>query len=208
MARKAIIDYDDLTDDQLVTKAEHVFDNMTGNANFPTPPVPLSTFNTTKAQFKILLEEVQDGAKKFQTIDKDNKRTELLGQMRDNAEYVNITAGDNESKIATSGYTLEDATSPVGVFPVAALFTVLTKDIEGQIEVKQTFQPKGKIYVYLYSLDDPPPANDDDWNKLTSTKSRFVIDGLPEGAKVWVKAGCKATDPKINFTQPKKRYVQ
>jgi len=52
------------------------------------------------------------------------------------------------------------------------------------------------------------PANDNDWNKLTSTKSRFVIDGLPEGAKVWVKAGAKATDPKINFTQPKKRYVQ
>ena len=109
-----------LTPDQLVGKAGHIVDSMTGNASFPTPDPKLS--DVTAAQ-TTLVQAIED-AKSFSrpSIVAKKVAAEVLRDLLANlAAYVNLTAGEDLNAAVSSGYEQAKTPSPIIVEAPTAL---------------------------------------------------------------------------------------
>jgi hypothetical protein len=85
--------------------ADDVHTGMTGNAHFPTPPVPLADLLTATTAFSnARAEQSQTG--KAGTAAKDNAREALLDVLRRLAAYVEEASDNDPAKLLSSGFEM------------------------------------------------------------------------------------------------------
>ena len=83
--------------------AGDVLDNLTGNSNFPTPPVPLTTLATARTEFMNAMADMAQGGTAA-TAEKNNKREALLVVLRQLASYVQDNCANDLAKLLSSGF--------------------------------------------------------------------------------------------------------
>ncbi len=206
MGQKVLINYTHLKDEELNEFTDHVIAEMTGNTDFPSPPWNMGHVQNYKTAFLTAVEKAKEGGNQ-ETIDKNNKRKTLEDKLRDDANYVNITAKGIELKLAGSGFTLTDPPTPVGILDAPAQPELSTGDTPNILKVNVARNEKAQIYIYLYT-PDPMPAEDNDWIKIEDTASSIVIENLQSGQKYWVKVAYKATEDTLRFSEPVSKIVQ
>jgi hypothetical protein len=102
-----------MTFGEIVARATHVFECMSGNPAFPKPPVSMSALKTAIEKCKAALAEVEDGSRK--AIARRNQLFETLKRiLRQLANYVQHNCNDDEATLKSSGFEIASskATGP------------------------------------------------------------------------------------------------
>jgi Fibronectin type III domain len=104
------------SDAEVVSRATAVQTNMTGNANFPTPPVDLAALKTAIDSLLALMAEALDGSKKV-VAEKNKQRHAVIKMVRLLGRYVEYNCKDDMAIFQSSGLqaasTTKNRTQPL-----------------------------------------------------------------------------------------------
>src|SRR5579862_164279 len=110
---KPIDGFSNVADADLVSHATNIQTAMTGNTNFPTPPVDLASLKTAIETFSGLIAQALDGSKKV--IAQKHKQLEVVIKLlKQLGRYVEVTCNNDIAIFQTSGF---QAAAPKTVTP-------------------------------------------------------------------------------------------
>ena len=208
--QKAIIDYSKVKDNDLNELAQLIVDKMTGNPDFLTPTPTLIVVQASVTDYSGALVKSKDGTKQ-DTADKNAKRLILEENLAELADYVNDTAKGELVMLEGSGFPLTKIPEPVGILLPPEPFEVSEGENPGEVKIKINVDKKATDYIVLFA-QDPPPANDAEWQSKTFSKATGLITGLESGKKYVFKAAATSAEANevglYNFTEPVEKYVQ
>ena len=174
MATKVSLGFAKLPDTELDNFAQSVIDAMTGNATYPTPPVTLANLQTAKNDFTAKVAAAQAGGP-ADTAAKNNSRQTLLGMLRQEATYVQMTCNNDPALLLGSGFEAQ-STNRASVPLEQPQSLVLKNGISGQLvasvnPVKNTSMYEGRIKL------------DADWlsSVFSGDSQHIIFDGLTPG---------------------------
>lgn len=199
-----IINYKKFRQSEIGPIAQGVHDSLTGNSDFPTPPVTLSAFQTLIDNYLAKLAAAFHGTV-AQTAEKNVAKADLLTGMRTNAIYVNTTANGNEVKLAGSGYVFAKTPQPRGPFEVPKKFTVLADRQPGRANIDFGAM-NGAAYMVRITNDVNVERNL--WPTTIDTRRSFYIEGLKSGERYTAIGAYKGTSNELKFTNPVEVVIQ
>src|SRR5262249_22246351 len=94
--------YGGVPDGTLVTIGAAVQTAMTGNPNFPNPPVDLAVLKSDVENLSALMAEAQDGSKKV-IAEKNKQRDVVVKKLRLLGRYVEVTSRNDMAIFKSSG---------------------------------------------------------------------------------------------------------
>jgi hypothetical protein len=100
---KPIDGFSNVSDADVVSRATNIQTQMTGNKNFPTPPVDLAALKTAIETFSTLIAEALDGSKKV-IAQKHKQREAVIKMLRLLGRYVEVTSNGDMATFQTSGF--------------------------------------------------------------------------------------------------------
>ncbi|MCX6158110.1 MAG: hypothetical protein NTY74_09065 [Ignavibacteriae bacterium] len=212
--QKAIINFQNVKDNDLTEVAQLIYDKLATNPDFPTPPVLMPALKVGILDYSTALVKSKDGTKQDTAI-KNAKRKILEGMLTENGNYVNLVANGDLVKLEGSGYPLTKVPAPIGILEQPKSFKVSDGIDPGTVTVENSGVEKSTGYIVLYyDVTDgtPPPSNDSEWLSKLFSKTTGLITGLKSGHKYMFKSA--ATSPEANkislynFTEPVERFVQ
>ena len=160
---------------------------LTGNANFPTPPITLAAFGTliATAQTKLTAADTAAQASMQATTEKDNAIGDMAAAANQLAAYVDLMANGDESKILSAGLSVRAARSPQSVPDQVQNLSLTAGDNAGELDAQWDPPGNAKSYEVQTSAD---PFSDATWKTTeTVTNSKVALLGLPSAAKIWVR---------------------
>lgn len=92
-----------LPDQELDDFAQSVIDGMTGNGAFPTPPVTMAALGAAKTDFQNKIAKAKAGGP-ADTAAKNSSRQDLIGLLRQLANYVQGAFGSKLDTLLTAGF--------------------------------------------------------------------------------------------------------
>ena len=194
--------YSDLELSELTKK---IITGMTGNESFPTPIPTLEALTTAKTAFDSAVEQA-DGGSRYDTMVKNQSRTELTTLLSNLADYVQFAAEGNEVVIASSGFKLNQTKSePVGTLPNATNFKVKAGPDSGSVILSCKAIPGAMFYVFDYT--DAPVTSESIWKEVTSSKHRIQIDGLTSGHQYAFRASGGGADNSRHWSASISSYI-
>jgi len=152
---------------ELEETAGEVIDGMTGNADFPTPPITMLELQTFLTAFTAALAAQAQGGTAA-TAWKDQKMEELITALRKLANYVQDKSGNDLAKMLSSGFeavTGERTRSPL-LQPEAVR---VENGNSGELIMKVPPVKNAKAYEVRYSTAAAPAV--------------WVMGGLFTGAR-------------------------
>lgn len=208
--RKAVINFKQYKDNDLVEIAQLIVSKMSLNADFPKPVPTLTVIQTAITEYSAALVKAKDGTKQDTQIKNDKKLVleDLLAKL---GNYVNgITEGDL-AKLDGSGFPITKLPEPIGILPVPENFHVTTGDNSGEALLNFSSVPKATGYIGLFATV-PAPENNEEWySKLFSNSRGCSITGLKSGTKYIFKLAAASSEAnkmsKYNFTPPVEKII-
>jgi hypothetical protein len=187
-----------LSPDDVVSLANQIKTAMTGNANFTTPNPSLATLGTaiTTATNKVAAQKAAQQAAKQATDDRDAAIAALIALLTSLASYVeNITVGDSV-KIESAGMSVKATPAPVGPLGQVQNLSISAGDEAGRLDLQWDPTHGNKGYEIQMTTDPNVAAS---WQLVAScSASRWSLEALTSGAKIWVRVRAKAPK-KMNF---------
>src|SRR5438876_3818749 len=95
--------------EQILTLGNTVLKALTGNVNFPTPPVDLAIFKAALDAYATYIVDAQDGSKKAIT-QRDKQGAEILRMLRALAMYVELNCKEDMNIFLSSGFRARSTT--------------------------------------------------------------------------------------------------
>ncbi len=180
---------------EIKDKLTLVATKLTGNGSFPAPPsAPAAlTAQALLITNKLAAITAHDFAGQQLTIDLRGLREAGAVMINQNATYVQTTVnqltGTDESRAAavvSAGYTVVDATTPVGPMPKVENVKVTQGDADATLDAGWDPIVRGlQTFVVEATLD---PAALTGWFQAGLTKkSTLTITGLTSGQRYWVR---------------------
>src|ERR1041385_5893542 len=99
---KPIDGFTGVSDADVLSRGNNVQTSMTGNANFPNPPVDLAALKTALDTFSALIAQALDGSKTV-IAEKNKQRTAVIKMLRLLGRYVEFACKDDEAIFRSSG---------------------------------------------------------------------------------------------------------
>ena len=100
---KAIDGFSNVSDGDLVSRATNIQTEMTGNTNFPTPPVDLATLKAAIEALAALIAQALDGSRKV-IAQKHKQREAVIHMLQLLGRYVSLTSNGDMAIFQTSGF--------------------------------------------------------------------------------------------------------
>jgi hypothetical protein len=198
-----LVGYSHHSDDEVMLDALRAIAFMTGNLDYPTPPVLMPALQLLLNAFTVAYANASSGGTELTAL-KNEKRAPLTDALALNGGYVQIKCGNIRSKALGSGYYLGSTnTSLIGPLAKVALikFSDGLNPGQAKMKAKKPYGADGMIWMYTQGIG--PTAF---WITVTSSRGTFtardLISGQPLRAKV---AGSGASDEKVwsdEFTFP------
>jgi len=185
------------TDLELSAKATHVVEQMTGNANFPTPMPPLETITTANEEYIVNLGKVEGGSRQ-DTVNKNNSRKLVESLLQQETNYVQQVTQGNEALILSSGFDVNRRPAYIGPLPKATGFEVKPGNNKGTMQANCNVVPSASFYEFEYT--EAPIAPNCIWNVKTTTKHRLLIEGLTSGKQYVFRVAGAGSDPSRNWS--------
>ena len=173
--RKVLTSFGEYTDGDLDTKARHILEEMTGNADFPSPEPPLKDLENAINAFEEKRTKAVDGSKK-DTEAKKIARESLENVLTRMALYVELASNGDNTKKEGSGFTIEaEESHPVGLLSKPK-FGVRPGPNKGSIFVG--CEPIEGASSYRFEYMKLPVETNSAWTVVTGTNSKQLITGL------------------------------
>lgn len=137
-----------MLDAALLARAIAVQTGMTGNANFPTPPVDLTALKTANDNFQAAISAALDGSKKA-VSEKNRQREALIKMMRQLATYVEANFKEELSILTSSGF--EQAPTKSAQQTLSPGIRGIDQGTTGQLQVRLAAMTGAKTYELRYS---------------------------------------------------------
>jgi hypothetical protein len=136
---KAIDGFTGVSDTDVLARGNNVLTKLTGNANFPAPPVDMATLKAALEAFSAAITEALDGGKK--AIAEKRKQREVVTKMlRLLGRYVEVTCKDDMAIFETSG------------FQAAAIIKTAKPPLTEKIRKVEHGANSGEITVWLKAV--------------------------------------------------------
>jgi hypothetical protein len=100
---KPLESFSNVADADVLKRVNAIQTEMTGNTNFPTPPVDMAAFKTAIETFSNLVTESLDGSKKV-IAQKNKQREAVIKMVRLLGRYVEVTSNGDMAIFQTSGF--------------------------------------------------------------------------------------------------------
>src|SRR2546426_3982127 len=100
---KAIDGFAGVSDADVLSRGTNVETSMTGNANFPNPPVDLAALKMALDTFSALIAQALDGSKKV-VAEKNKQRLAVIKMLRLLGRYVEVTCKEDMAIFKSSGF--------------------------------------------------------------------------------------------------------
>jgi hypothetical protein len=191
---KILKDFSRYTDSELDDFAQGVIDGLKTNADFPTPQPPVADLTTLKNEYSTALGQA-DGGGEMETEIKDQKRTALEAMLQDEADYVELAAGDDAAKILSTGFKLSKTPQPQGERPKPGNLRVTSK-AEGQLDCRCDPVDGARMYEWSITKMD---STDAPIVKQT-TAARLTLYGLESGKRYAVRTTSLGTHEAKNWS--------
>ena len=193
-ANRAITNFENENDDEIVTTSNSAIAGLTGNANF-TFTTQLSDVVSAEATYVTKLGLVATGGSTAVTA-KDIAKGVLETKLAVLAKAVNLQANGDLGKLQSSGLPLVKL--PVhNNMGVPANLKVARTNIAGNMEVsvdKPIYGTHGTIFAFWKPSLGPTPANINDWFFRHSNGLSFTITGLTPNTSYPFAAAYKGND--------------
>jgi hypothetical protein len=178
--------FSNVADGDVVSRATNIQTAMTGNANFPNPPVDLAVLKAAIAAFAALIAEALDGSKKV-IAQKNKQREAVIKMLRLLGRYVEVTSNGDMAAFQTSGF------QPAAPKTVKAPLTEKIRKLEhgansGQINVWFKAFPKASSYEVRYSPANSGPTPSWMLASASTVKTPLVLTGLTPGTTYLLQA--------------------
>ena len=167
-----------MADADLISRATTIETQMTGNPNFPTPPVDLTTFKTTIANFSAAVAAALDGGT-IQTAEKNKQKDLLVKQLRQLVAYVEAAAGADHAIFTSSGFQPKPAKTPAQPL-TQPVVNKIEYGTTGQLIVRISPIPGAGYFELRYAAmaNGTPGA----WTVVQKLSSKpYQLDGLTPG---------------------------
>jgi hypothetical protein len=176
--QKILIDFNQFSDSDLVTRAQTVIDSLTGNPDITTPQPTIPQLQTGVDDFRIAITAAETGGKQQREI-RDQKRLTLIELLQQEATYVSMIANKNVAIMLGAGFDVSKIPSPVGPLPKPTKFVVSSPQ-KGWLKLSLTRIKGAGSYQYEYKK-----VEDTQWTILTEKRAKIIVQGL-ESAKEYV----------------------
>src|ERR1051326_1209740 len=100
---RALEGFKSLSDSDLLARGNAVVSNLTGNSNFPTPPVDLNALKAALDLFSNLIAEALDGSKKV-VAEKNKQRRAVIKMLKLLSRFVEVMCKDDMAIFKSSGF--------------------------------------------------------------------------------------------------------
>lgn len=184
--------------EQKLTLGGNIKTAMTDNANFPSPNPALPAYGlliTTLGEKHAAVVALQSQIKTAMT-ERDVAELAFDAGTTQLASYVDNIAQGRVAVIESAGMGVKANAVPVGPLPQVQNLAITAGDSEGQVELQWDPVHGAKGYEIQIS-SDPNVATG--WQLVASCSgSRWSLEGLTSGQKVWLRVRAKAPK-KANF---------
>ena len=169
MAMHVSLGFAQLNDSDLLPFAANVVTGLTGNTDFPTPPITATVLGADRQTFEVALGKSKKGSV-ADTAAKDAARAVLVNDLRQDAIYVEEKAGGVASKITSTGYlTTTHDHSPVATMPKAMIKQIINS---ATTQLTVLVQPIPNAHSYEAQIQTGSGA----WQTVaTSSRARGIL---------------------------------
>ena len=174
--------YSNISDGDVVSRSVAVQTNMTGNSNYPNPPVDPAALKTATDSLSALIAESLDGSKKV-IAEKNKQRKAVINMLRLLGRYVEISCKEDMAILQSSGFQPASiTTAPPQPLPQPSIRKIHHGATSGQLLVQVQAVRGARSYDLRHSAigNGGTPG---EWltQLLTSVKSPVPFSGLTPG---------------------------
>jgi hypothetical protein len=184
---RAVMGFNAMTDNNLVVLANGVLKALTGNASFPNPTVPLTTFGNDITAYSNAITAALDGSKSAKAAREKAKKV-VVNDLRQLAMHVESNCNDDMATFTTSGFTARAKKTASATVDVPTFKSLDYGLHPGQILVAIKSVPGAKSYNVRFGAMPPtagatPGATPSSWIVLNvaNIKKGIPIDNLTSG---------------------------
>ena len=170
------------SDADVVSRGTLVQTNMTGNVNFPIPPVDLAALKTAIDSLSALMAEALDGSKKVIAA-KNKQRHAVIKMLRLLGRYVEVACKDDMAIFKSSGFE-PASTTRTTTHPLSEKIRKVEHGANsGQISVWIRSVPQASSYEVRNGSLGPGGAPPPSWTNqlVASVKVPINFSGLTPG---------------------------
>ncbi|MFM2224700.1 MAG: hypothetical protein RJA07_902 [Bacteroidota bacterium] len=179
---KISIGFSDYSDAELLVKAKHISQSMTGNSNFPSPSPTLTVYNAAVSAYETALGNAENGSVNDTAV-KNDARDALETIMQSLGLYVQLNCANSLNKATSSGFDVHAA-------PTSAVVPAIPSNVKGdagthtgEVDAYCDSEPEADFFMLRYSLNITTPV----WVVMLAQKSRkFTITGLTHGKDILI----------------------
>ncbi len=185
---RVYLSYYKWSDNALATLGGRTAAFLTGNADFPNPPIDEADYTAVAEDFRQKLQTAIENGGRIAITAKNNARRALLDAMRQQAFYVNTVSAGDAHKLASSGF--------VQVLPAKSLkrplppLLVRLVDGEQEGELQLLYETIPNAWEYEYQLSGARDADGQPvWDEMRSTTNtrETLFAGLTEGVRYFAR---------------------
>ena len=168
--------------EQILAFGNTVLKGLTGNANFPTPPVDLATFKTALDTYATYIVDAKDGGKKAIT-QRDKQGADVLRMIRALALYVELNCKEDMTIFLTSGFQPRSTTRTPAQLPDQSTIEELEQGASGQFLAWIKSVRNAKSYNVRIGVVGPGGATPTSWTTVTipNAKRPALLNDLTPG---------------------------
>ena len=173
---KAIDGFSRVANGVVVSRATNIQTAMTGNPNFPNPPVDLAALKTAIETFSALIAEALDGSKKV-IAQRNNQRAVVIQMLKLLGRYVTVTSNGDMAIFQTSGFeaaAVRTATTPL----TEKIRKIGHRSNSGEINLWLKAVAGASMYEVRYTQANGGAATAGTTVPLSNAKSGVVLKGL------------------------------
>lgn len=171
---KPIVRIDKMRESDFENLAMRIVENIEGNDHYPEPLPPLALLKDQLATYRSARAAAANRDTYLVEIRKQARKT-LEESLRLLAYYVQQQAGSDRAILLTSGFNLTKEREAAGPRPKPELFRI-EHLAPGRVKLKVKAGSLVSSYAFEYRKKGAEA-----WEKLLSTKSSVVLDGLESG---------------------------
>lgn len=199
---KALTGFNGVSDADVLNRGVQVQTSLTGNTNFPTPPVDLATLKAALDAFAALIPQALDGSKKV-IAEKNKQRTTVIQMLRIVAGYVEMVSNGDQTVFQSSGFQAASSTRASNTPLSEKIRKIDRGDISGELLVWIMTVLGASSYELRYgpTVNGAAPAA---WTSLplTGVKSPVTISGLTTGGAYMFQARALAQNKFTDWSDP------
>ncbi|NOQ32026.1 MAG: hypothetical protein GQ570_12985 [Helicobacteraceae bacterium] len=202
-------DMSKLTSTSVTTFAHDVLKHMKNNDHFKKPTPSLKELEDATLSYKQASSDAIEGTKE-QTDIKNQKKKELTNVLSKLAQFVNFSADGDKTALDSSGFTLAESKSSIGILDAPSSVHVKDGSNHGELEVSYSKVAKAKSYKIIYTIDQT--QEESKWLSKQSNSTTLLVTGLEKAKEYFFKVAAVSSEAikndHFNYTDVVSRISQ